>query len=141
MTEDEPLLLYTDGAARGNPGPAAIAYAIYDSSGNLIEKGAKCIGVHTNNEAEYEAVLWGLQKVTERRCTTVRAFLDSELVVRQFTGQYAARKDTIAIYAARLAKYKEVFGKIELASVPRENPRTSLVDGLVNDALDRQCRA
>ena len=138
-TDDPPLILYTDGASRKNPGPAAIAYAIYDNSGQLIEKDAKCIGVHTNNEAEYEAILWGLHKVTERRCTSVKAYLDSELVVRQFTGQYAAKKLTMAKYAERLAKYKEIFEDIELISVPRDNPRTQLVDSLVNEALDREC--
>jgi len=137
--DDPPLILYTDGASRKNPGPAAIAYAIYDNSGELVEKGAKCIGVHTNNEAEYEAILWGLHKVTERRCTSVRAYLDSELVVRQFTGQYAAKKPTMARYAERLAKYKEIFEDIELISVPRDNPRTQLVDSLVNEALDGEC--
>jgi len=134
--EQEPLSLYTDGASRGNPGPSAIAYAIYDQTGQLIEKDAKCIGRHTNNEAEYEAVLWGLQKVTERRCTSVRAFCDSELVVKQVSGKYRTKDRRMAIYAERVRKYKEIFGSFKLASVPRENPRTKLVDELVNEALD-----
>ena len=135
--DQQPLSLYTDGASRGNPGPAAIAYAIYDRMGQLIEKDARCIGRHTNNEAEYEAVLWGLQKVTERRCTSVRAFSDSELVVRQVTGKYETKDRRMAIYAEKVRKYKKIFGSFELASVPRENPRTKLVDELVNEALDR----
>jgi ribonuclease HI len=134
--EQEPLSLYTDGASRGNPGPAAIAYAIYDHTGQLIEKDAKCIGRHTNNEAEYEAILWGLQRTTERRCTAVRAFCDSELVVRQVSGKYRTKDPRMAIYAERVRKYKEIFGSFKLASVPRENPRTKLVDELVNEALD-----
>jgi ribonuclease HI len=137
--EQQALSLYTDGASRGNPGPAAIAYAIYDQTGQLIEKGAKCIGRHTNNEAEYEAVLWGLQKVTERRCTSVKAFSDSELVVRQVNGVYKTKDRRMEIFANRVRKYKDIFGAFELASVPRENPRTELVDGLVNEALDRGC--
>jgi len=134
--EQEPLSLYTDGASRGNPGRSAIAYAIYDQTGLLIEKDAKCIGRHTNNEAEYEAVLWGLQKVTERRCTSVRAFCDSELVVKQVSGKYRTKDPRMAIYVERVRKYKEIFGSFKLASVSRENPRMRLVDALVNEALD-----
>ncbi len=142
LTSDEerqPLSLYTDGASRGNPGPAAIAYAIYDQSGELVEEEARCIGKHTNNEAEYEALLWGLQKVTERRCTMVRAFSDSELVVRQVNGKYKARDRRMEVYVDRVRKYKEIFESFELTSVPRENERTRLVDEMVNDALDRAC--
>jgi ribonuclease HI len=134
--DQQPLSLYSDGASRGNPGPAAIAYAIYDQTGQLIEKDARCIGRHTNNEAEYEAVLWGLHRVTERRCTSVRAFSDSELVVRQVTGRYKTKDPRMAMYADRVRKYKEIFESFELASVQRENPRTKLVDELVNGALD-----
>ncbi len=134
--EMQPLLLYTDGASRGNPGPAAIAYSIYDQSGELIEEGARCIGRHTNNEAEYEALLWGLQKITERRCTAVRAFSDSELVVRQVGGEYKAKDRRMEIYVERVRKFKEIFGSFQLESLPRENERMRLVDGLVNDALD-----
>jgi ribonuclease HI len=137
--DQEPLSLYTDGASRRNPGPAAIAFAIYDSTGQIMEKDAKCIGRHTNNEAEYEALLWGLQKVTERRCTCVRAFSDSELVVKQVSGRYKTKDRRMAIYAERVRKYKEIFGTFELTSVSRENPRTKLVDALVNDALDAEC--
>ena len=137
--EQQPLSVYADGASRGNPGPAAIAYAIYDQMGQLIEKGGRCIGKHTNNEAEYEAVLWGLQKVTERRCTSVRAFSDSELVVRQVNGEYKTRDRRMKIYADRVRKFKDIFQSFRLESVPRENPRTALVDELVNETLDREC--
>ncbi len=135
--DEPPLSLYTDGASRGNPGPAAIAYAIYDQTGDLVEKGAKVIGRHTNNEAEYEAVLLGLQKATERRCAAVRVFSDSELVVRQINGVYRTRDARMARYIALVRKYKEIFHSIEFVSVPRENPRTALVDAIVNEALDR----
>lgn len=137
--DDQPLSLYTDGASRGNPGPSAIAYAVYDQTGQLIEKGARCIGRHTNNEAEYEAVLLGLQKVTERRCTSVRVFSDSELVVRQVTGVYRTRDKRMAKYVARVQEYNEIFGTVKFVSVRRENPGTELVDALVNDALDSEC--
>ncbi len=138
----EPLSVYTDGASRGNPGKAAIAYSIYDAGGSLIENAARCIGTHTNNEAEYEAVLWGIEKVRERRCTSVRAFTDSELVAKQYTGEYRTKDARMAQYAKRVAANKGLFESFDLRHVPRENPRMQLVDSMVNEALDRQdeCR-
>jgi len=142
-SDERPLSLYTDGASRrksGEPkGPAAIAYAIYDLTGKIIEKDSKCIGIHTNNEAEYEAILWGIEKVRERRCSALRVFSDSELVVRQFTGEYGANDERMAQYARRVAANRQLFGSFEVVSVPRENPRIKLVDSMVNEALDRLC--
>lgn len=134
----EPMSMYTDGASRGNPGPAAIAYSIYDSAGNMIEKDARCIGVHTNNEAEYEAVLWGIEKVRERRCSSLRVFTDSELVVKQYTGEYRTKDERMAQYARRVAANKKLFTSFDLKNVPRENPRTQIVDAMVNAVLDKE---
>lgn len=135
-TEQEPMSLYTDGASRGNPGQAAIAYSIYDSGGNPIEKDAKCIGVRTNNEAEYEAVLWGIEKVRERRCSSLKVFTDSELVAKQYSGEYRAKDPRMAKYAKMVAANRTLFMSFDLRYVPRENPRTRLVDEMVNAALD-----
>ncbi len=132
----EKLTLYVDGAARGNPGPAAIGYAIYDSSGKLIEEGAKRIGRRTNNEAEYEAILWGTQKVLDRSCDHLTVFSDSELVVRQVNGEYATKDDRMRILAEKVKAYRRLFEKFELRHTPRGNPRTVRVDALVNQALD-----
>jgi len=109
MSAEPELILYTDGASRGNPGPAAIGYSIYDSGGNLIEKDARTIGRHTNNEAEYEAILWGIEKLRERSCGMVRVFSDSELVVRQTSGAYDVNSDRLRIYAQRVAQNKKLF--------------------------------
>ncbi len=141
MSAMEKLTLYTDGAARGNPGPAAIGYAIYDSSGKLIEEGAKCIGKHTNNEAEYEAILWGIQKVMERSCDHLTVFSDSELVVRQVNGEYATKDGRMRILAEKVRAGKRLFEKFELRYTPRDNSRTARVDALVNKTLDEgPCR-
>jgi len=137
LSENSQLSVYTDGAARGNPGPAAIAYAIYDPVGQLIEKDAKVIGVHTNNEAEYEALLWGLEKVRERSCGRIRAYSDSELVVRQFNGIYRARDRDMAIYLEKLKASASLFDSFELTHLLRDHPRIQIVDTLVNQALDR----
>ena len=136
LSVEPELLLYTDGASRGNPGPAAIGYAIYDSGGNLIEKDAKTIGRHTNNEAEYEAILWGTERLRERGCGIVRVFTDSELVVKQISGAYDVNSDRLRIYAQRVAQNKKLFDSFEVRHVPRVNPRIVLVDDLVNAVLD-----
>jgi len=132
------LSVYTDGASRGNPGPAAIGYAIYDSAGNLFEEGAKCIGKRTNNEAEYEALLWAIEKARERTCSHVVFFTDSELVARQHDGEYRARDERMKSYARRVKANEKLFESFSLKNVPRDNPRIQLVDQLVNKALDRE---
>ncbi|MBU0624338.1 MAG: ribonuclease HI family protein [Candidatus Thermoplasmatota archaeon] len=135
MTE---FSVYTDGASRGNPGPSAISYAMYDFTGNLIEKGAKCIGKHTNSEAEYEALLWAIEKVRERTCDHLKLFSDSEFMVRQINGEYKASNERMKKYLARTLANKELFTTFEVRHVPRDNPRMQLVDHLANEALDRE---
>ena len=130
--------MYTDGASRGNPGVAAVAYAIFDSTGNLLEKNSKIIGIHTNNEAEYEAMLWGLEMIMERRCDSAIVFSDSELMVKQINGEYRVLDEKLRKCATKVAVSKKLFESFELRHVKRENPRIQLVDGLANEALDRQ---
>ncbi len=132
------LTLYTDGGARGNPGPAAIAYMILDSAGNLLEKGAKFVGERTNNEAEYEAILWGLEKVRERSCVAVRVVTDSELVARQITGRYKVRDGRMQQYAEKVAINKRFFDAFEVVHARRTDGRVALVDALVNEELERK---
>jgi len=130
--------LCTDAGARGNPGPAAIAYAIFDSSGSLVEKGARFVGEKTNNEAEYEALLWGLQKVTEMGCVAVRVVTDSELVARQINGQYRTRDERMRRYVQEVAMRKRSFRAFEVVNARRTDERVALVDALVNEELERR---
>ena len=132
------LSVYTDGASRGNPGQSAISYAMYDFTGNLIEKGAKCIGKHTNSEAEYEALLWATEKVRERACDHLKLFSDSEFMVKQINGRYKASDERMKKYLALALADKKLFATFEVRHVPRDNPRIQLVDQLANDALDRE---
>jgi len=130
------LTVYTDGGSRGNPGPAAIAYVMYDSVGSIIEKDSKSIGRHTNNEAEYEAVLWAIERIRERSCLSVKVFTDSEFVVKQVKGIYDRKDPRMAQYARRVEANLRLFDSFELNHVPRTNPRQSMVDSMVNAALD-----
>lgn len=130
------VLVYTDGASRGNPGPAAIGYAIFDASGHLLEKGSKTVGKRTNNEAEYEALIWALEK-TARVCRgSVKAHSDSELMVRQINREYRITKEHMAAYAKTVAALARPFKTFSIVHVPREDPKVQLVDELVNKALD-----
>ena len=140
MAADYVMIAHADGGSRGNPGQAAIAYVLYDSIGNLIEKDAKCIGIHTNNEAEYEAVLWAIEKVRERSCGNVKIFTDSEFVVNQVKGVYQRKDRRMAQYASRVETNLKLFDSFELRHVPRSNPRQTMVDSMVNAALDAKVR-
>lgn len=136
MSDGAELLVYTDGAARGNPGPAAIGYAIFDPDGECVERDGKYIGGHTNNEAEYEALLWAIDRAAKRTNRHVKFHSDSELVVHQVNGVYQVKKDRLKGYVDRIHAAIRGFGSFRLVYIPRDNPRIQLVDGIVNTVLD-----
>ncbi len=126
--------LYTDGGARGNPGPAAYAYVLETDDGTVLASEGKTIGVATNNVAEYRGLIAGLEKAVELAVPEVVVMSDSELMVKQMRGEYriknAALRD-LSIEAARLARQ---LAKVEYRHVFREH--NELADRLVNEALD-----
>lgn len=130
------VVVHSDGAARGNPGPAAIAYAIYDERGSLLEEGAKCVGRRTNNEAEYEALLWAMERTRRHMPRTARFRCDSELVVRQVKGVYKVRKEGLKLLLQRVLTAARSFDRFEIVHVRRDDPRAVHVDALANKALD-----
>ncbi len=136
MPDSSSILVYTDGAARGNPGPAAIGYAIFNLSGKCLERNGKRIGERTNNEAEYEALIWALERVSSYTRDSVKFHSDSELVVHQVNGVYAVKKERLKEYVERIGAARGRFRSFRLIHVPRENPRLQMVDSIVNKALD-----
>ncbi len=82
------LLIYSDGGARGNPGPAAIAFIALNERNETVKSDSCFIGVHTNNQAEYEALLFALNFAMDEKAEEVVCHLDSELVARQIKGEY-----------------------------------------------------
>ena len=136
MSDSPRLLVYTDGAARGNPGPAAIGYAMFDPHGECVERDGRYIGIHTNNEAEYEALLWAAEKAAMRTRQHVEFHSDSELMVRQVNGVYRVKKEHLREYVERIQRATAVFRSFRLVHLPRENPRIQLVDEIVNRVLD-----
>lgn len=132
------MLVYTDGAARGNPGPAAIGYAMFDADGECVERDGRYIGQHTNNEAEYEALLWAIDRTARRTRGPVKFHSDSELVVHQVNGVYKVRKTHLRDYVESIQSAARDFESFRLVYVPRENSRIQLVDGIVNQVLDER---
>ncbi len=129
------LILYTDGAARGNPGPAAIGIVLTDTYGHVIQETGKIIGRTTNNVAEYQALLHGLAMAQAHHATELELRMDSELLVRQLQGSYKVRAVNLKPLFERAKKGLARFPKKTLIHIPRElNHRA---DELANLALDQ----
>jgi ribonuclease HI len=125
----------TDGASRGNPGPAAIGVVIEDGQGREIASHSEAIGTATNNVAEYRAVVQGLTMLAGLGAGGAEFLLDSELVVRQLNGVYRVRDPKMAALHAEVRRLAAPLGQITFRHVPRhENERA---DRLANQALDR----
>ena len=125
--------LFTDGGSRGNPGPAAIG-GVLTCEGETLETFSKYIGVATNNSAEYQALIEGLEIALKNKIRTLACYLDSELVVRQLNFQYKVKDAALAEFFKRLHTLRQSFSKITFTSISRElNTRADL---LVNRALD-----
>lgn len=125
--------IYSDGGARGNPGPAAIGVVISQDN-KVVTTISRCIGETTNNQAEYQAIIAGLEKVIELKAETVECFLDSELVVKQLRHEYKVKNKDLATLFVKAHNLSLQFKKISFNHVPREENKAA--DKLVNEALD-----
>jgi ribonuclease HI len=130
--------LFTDGGARGNPGPAAAAFVLEAEDGTVLDARGEAIGVATNNVAEYRALLAGLEKAAELGVDELEVVSDSELLVKQMRGEYKVKNAALidlSLEASRLAKQ---VGSVRYTAVRREH--NELADRLVNDALDQEAK-
>ncbi len=132
------LMIFSDGGARGNPGPAAIAFTIQSENGKTIATGASCIGVSTNNQAEYEALLAALKTAASLKAEKVTCHLDSELVVKQLSGEYRVRNKDLKELWKTVQEIKKKFSEIKFVNVPRTHSVIQEVDKLVNLTLDKE---
>ena len=130
--------LYTDGGARGNPGPAGIGARLLTAEGILVDELSDVIGDATNNVAEYEALLAGLELALDRGVRRLTVFMDSELVVRQLTGRYKVKNTDLKALHAEAARRLHGFREVDVKHIPRE--QNADADRLVNEALDRAGR-
>ena len=127
-------IIYSDGGARGNPGPAAIGAVIKDEKDKIIQEISKTIGETTNNQAEYQAILAGLEAVKKIGAEEVDCFLDSELVVKQLRHEYKVKNKELAPLFIKVHNLSLQFKKISFTHVRREQNKEA--DKLVNEALD-----
>jgi len=126
--------LFTDGGARGNPGPAAYAYVLEDETGDPIAFLGQTIGVATNNVAEYSGLVAGLAKAAELGVTELEVVSDSELMVKQMRGEYKIKNDALRDLADAAKSNARRVGRVEYRHVRRAH--NVLADRLVNEALD-----
>jgi ribonuclease HI len=134
------LLLYSDGGARGNPGPAASAFLATTPAGITIRTDARFIGNRTNNQAEYEALLMALRYAAEHQANEVICYLDSELVTKQLNGQYQVKNVLLHKLYLEVKTVLKHFKQVSFINVPREHPQISKADALVNQTLDKQAQ-
>jgi ribonuclease HI len=130
------LKIYSDGASRGNPGLSAIAFTILDEDDKVLEKDSTSIGIRTNNQAEYEALILALEHASTRGSREVTCYLDSELVVKQLNGEYEIKKPELRTLWRKVIALKIRFKKTNVIWVPRTNRYIQEVDSLVNQLLD-----
>jgi dinuclear metal center YbgI/SA1388 family protein len=128
--------VWIDGGSRGNPGPSAIGVVIEDTEGKTLETIGRCIGVTTNNVAEYRALLAGLETAAVMGAGEVEVASDSELLVRQMLGQYKVKNEGLKPLHAEAQAWAGRFSRFRIRHIPRE--QNARADALVNRALDEQ---
>jgi ribonuclease HI len=126
--------LWTDGGARGNPGPAAFAYVLEAEDGTVLAAHGEAIGVATNNVAEYRALVEGLRKAVELAVGQVEVVSDSELLVKQMRGEYRVKNAALRELSLQAAALARQLDRVTYTAVRREH--NELADRLVNEALD-----
>jgi len=134
MTKNKKIVIYTDGGARGNPGPAGIGVVIYDQNKKLISEISQYLGEATNNQAEYQAVIIALEKAKKIGAEEINLFSDSELMISQLKGDFKVKNKELGSLFVKIWNLKQSFKKVKFHHLPRaENKRA---DQLVNQAID-----
>ena len=126
--------LYTDGGARGNPGPAASAYVLEGEDGTVLAAQGEAIGIATNNVAEYRALVAGLQLAADAGVSELEVLSDSELMVKQMRGEYKVKNAALQELFLEASHTARRLRQVTFTHVPREG--NALADSLVNEALD-----
>jgi ribonuclease HI len=126
--------LFTDGGARGNPGPAAYGYVLEAEDGTVLAAHGEAIGVATNNVAEYRALLAGLERAADAGIDELAVVSDSELLVKQMRGEYKVKNAALRDLWDEAQGLVDGFERVAFSAVRRED--NELADRLVNEALD-----
>ncbi len=131
------LRVYSDGASRGNPGISAIAFVIMTEDGRLLKRYSRYVGIRTNNQAEYQALISALESASTFTDGEVTCYVDSELVVKQLVGEYQVRSPKLKTLWLEVQGLKRDFQIIDFRKVSRTDRYIEQVDRLANQALDR----
>jgi ribonuclease HI len=129
------LIIYTDGGARGNPGPAGIGVVIYNEARQVIAEVSEFIGIATNNQAEYKALVAAFKKALELGANELEFYLDSELAAKQLNREYKVKNKDLAPLFLTIHNLGIGFRKISYTHITRE--RNQIADRLANQAMDR----
>ncbi|MCA9348614.1 ribonuclease HI family protein [Candidatus Saccharibacteria bacterium] len=133
-TQNDSSCLYCDGGSRGNPGPSASGFVIFDSHNNELARGGEFLGVTTNNQAEYHSLKAGLAKAHELGIHKIKVYMDSMLVVNQISGIYKVRNRDLWPVYEHIKSESSKFREFNISHVPRE--LNKVADGIVNKILD-----
>lgn len=135
-TSVKKIKLFTDGGSRGNPGPSAGAYVIFDSEDKILKSNGIYLGKATNNQAEYQAVKQGLLVAEEIGASNIHVYIDSLLIVNQIKGEYKIKNpDLLPLYES-IKDIMTRFERVSFTHIPRE--MNKLADAKVNEILDAQ---
>jgi ribonuclease HI len=129
--------LFTDGGARGNPGPTGVGAVLYDEK-KLVDIGGKFFPEATNNFAEYNGLIVGLKMAIKKGFSELTCYLDSELIVNQVNGKFKVSNADLKILKAKVDKLKESFEIISFEHIPRE--KNTIADKIVNLILDTKLK-
>jgi ribonuclease HI len=130
------LIIYIDGASKGNPGRAGAGILIANGEGMKISEVSRYLGHKTNNEAEYWALLLGLREAERLEGESIQIFTDSELVERQIKGAYRVKDLGLKALHKRVVQSLKRFSSFEIQSIPREENKEA--DRLANQAIERR---
>lgn len=134
--------IYTDGGARGNPGPAALGVVLRDSENRLLKEYGEYLGIKTNNEAEYEAIIFALKKTKQilgkksAKGAEIVVHTDSELVERQLNGRYKIEDEKLQPLFIKVWNLRVELGDVSFRHITRDKNKDA--DRMVNEALDRE---
>ena len=140
MTRNKKIIVYTDGGSRGNPGPSAVGVVVCDELGKIVKEYNQVLEVSTNNEAEYEAVIFALKKLKQlfgkekTQRLEIEFRMDSQLIALQLGGEYKVNEERMQLLFMKVWNLKFDFKKVSFKSIPREQNKRA--DELVNEALD-----
>ncbi|OGY81837.1 MAG: hypothetical protein A3F54_04675 [Candidatus Kerfeldbacteria bacterium RIFCSPHIGHO2_12_FULL_48_17] len=128
------IIAYTDGGARGNPGPAGLGVVLYNEQGKIVSRHKAFLGVQTNNQAEYKAVIVALTEALNHGADELELRADSKLIIEQLKGNYRVKDKILGQLFVKVWNLRHRFKKIILVHVPRA--RNKVADALANEAMD-----